>query len=232
MYMLHVFPPVLSAVVHAGLIALYTVSVYYQASSDNTDPDHRSNGPVWYITKSCSVTKSKNLVHYCKQAKATFALACAMLGLFFIYFVIAVVSCFPSKIQKEEYRERKNERKNRWAKLEAMHEEAKRDGRIEGKEPETPGLQGGMNPMTPRTMAFNTLGGTKDAPMRNHFSTPNAPTSPTYGLRSPGLPRSPLSMGFDQQTEMSGSVPKEETTTSPQMYFPPPPKQSSKSSKK
>jgi hypothetical protein len=225
MYILHVFPPVLSVLVHAALIVLYTISVYYQGSPDKTDPEHPSNGPVWYITKSCSVTKNKNLIGYCKQAKATFALACAMLGIFVIYFGIAVWSCIPSKVQKREYMERKNARKSKWDRLEAMHEEAKAAGAIPYTVPETPGPQTGFNPMTPRTQAFNTLGGTKDLPLRNHFSSPNAPTSPTYNLRSPTMPRSPLSMGFDQQSQ--ASVKKEETA-SPNMYFPPPPKQSSK----
>ena len=252
MYILHVFPPILSTLVHAALIVLYTVSVYYQASSDNSDPEHPSNGPVWYITNSCSVTRNKKLVGYCKQAKATFALSCAMLGLFVVYLIIAVWSCIPSAFQKQEYRERKRARDEKWSKLEEMHEEAKREGRIEGMVPETPGLQSGMNPMTPRTMAFNTLGGTKDLPLRNqemplrhqevqrnHFSSPNAPTSPTYNLRSPGLPRSPLSMGFKRESKaeserneiISANAGASAGAGGPQMFFPPPPKSSKKSKK-
>ena len=208
-----------------------------------------------------------------------------MLGLFIIYFGLAVWSCFPSEAQKEEYLARRRARESKWAALEAEHEEAKRQGLIEGlpaNSPETPGLQSGMNPMTPRTFAFNKLGGTKnksrekpartptvevshaddieqaqpmhtnynpqmtganavsgigeargsggDLPLRNHFSTPR-PTSPTYALRSPGLPTSPLNMGFGgngkspevQQGENVAGPSSPPQQTSP-MFFPPPPK--------
>ena len=180
MYILHVFPPILSCLVHGVLIALYTVAVYYQGSADNTDPEHKSNGPVWYITKNCSVTKNKNLVGYCKQAKATFALTTTMLGLFIIYFGLAVWSCFPSEAQKEEYLARRRARESKWAALEAEHEEAKRQGLIEGlpaNSPETPGLQSGMNPMTPRTFAFNKLGGTKNKSREKPARTPTVEVS-------------------------------------------------------
>jgi hypothetical protein len=223
MYMLHVWPPILSACVHAVLIALYTVTVYYQGSSDNSDPEHPTNGPVWYITKGCNVASNPKNVHYCTQAKASFAASCVALGIFVVYFGFAVWSCFPSKSQREEYEERKRAREDKYARLEAMHEEAK--AAQASVMPETPGLQRGLNPMTPRTLAFNTLGGTKDLPLRNHFSSPNAPTSPTFQIRSPTLPRSPMNMGFDESSQQA--VPKEESNPT-KMYFPPPPKSSSK----
>jgi Ca2+/Na+ antiporter len=222
MYMLHVWPPILSAVVHAILIALYTVSVYYQASSDNSDPKHPSNGPVWYITKNCNVAFKKTNVHYCTQAKASFAATCAILGIFVVYFGFAVWSCFPTKAHRQEYEERKRERDEKYSKLEAIHEQARAESAAM---PQTPGPQRGLNPMTPRTMAFNTLGGTKDLPLRNHFSSPNAPTSPTFQIRSPTLPRSPMNLGFDQS---SGANQETAPAASPKMYFPPPPKSSSK----
>ena len=221
MFMLHVWPPILSACVHAILIALYTVSTYYQASSDNSDPEHPSNGPVWYITKSCSVAHNPKNVHYCTQAKAAFASTVTALGIFVIYFGYSVFSCFPSKTQQAEYAERRRAREEKYARLEATHEAP-----VERSEavPETPGPQSGLNPMTPRTMAFNTLGGTKDLPLRNHFSSPNAPTSPTFQIRSPTLPRSPMNMGFEESARQP--QPKEEAK--PTMYFPPPPKSSKK----
>jgi hypothetical protein len=98
--------------------------------------------------------------------------------------------------------------------------------------PRTPGSTGGikspaLNPMTPRTLAFNRLGGTKDLPLRNHFSTPNAPKSPTYALQSPEFSRgSVLSAGFDkarmhaEEEEQDGI----REAAGPSMYFPPPPK--------
>jgi len=235
MYMLHVFPPILSILVHALLIALYTVSVDYQASSDTTDPDHPQNGPPWYITKSCSVTRNKRLVGYCKQAKASFACTCAMLAVFVIYFGFAAWSCFPSRQQREEYAEQKRLKAEKWARFESL-EDPNTGEAMAYPMPETPGAQRGLNPMTPRTMAFNTLGGTKDLPLRNHFSTPNAPTSPTYALRSPDLPRSPMSPGFVDRVGsdiQAGKSPEIGTSRSPnsaapQLYFPPPPKTSKK----
>ena len=64
-------------------------------------------------------------------------------------------------------------------------------------------------PMTPRTLAFNRLGGTKDLPLRNHFSSPNAPKSPT-------------GKGVDAYMNSARLAPE------PQMFFPPPPKQATR----
>ena len=65
--------------------------------------------------------------------------------------------------------------------------------------PPTPGTPGNIkSPQTPRTLAFNKLGGTKDLPLRNHFSTPT-PKSPTYNNAAGPSSQDP-------------------------MYFPPPPK--------
>ncbi|RMZ89952.1 hypothetical protein DV736_g2816, partial [Chaetothyriales sp. CBS 134916] len=228
MYIVHVFPPILSALLHAAMIALYAVAVALLASSDNTDEDCRSNGPVWYITKSCSVITQKNLVTYCKQAKATLALTAALLGIFLIYFVIAVWSCFPSKAQQQEYLERKRARESRWTELEAEHEVAKREGRLEGMSPTTADEQMGMQMMTPRTTAFNRLGGTdnqpQSLPMRTHFSSPNQPKSPTFQLKTPALPKSPLSVNFGSDSTLQAEAPARPSAT--QLYFPPPPKAS------
>ncbi|EXJ78158.1 hypothetical protein A1O3_09319 [Capronia epimyces CBS 606.96] len=232
MYMLHVFPPILSAVVHAILIALYTVSVDYQASSDTTDPNHPQNGPPWYITKSCSVTHNKSLVGYCQQAKASFACTCAMLGIFVVYLGFAVWSCFPSKRQREEYAEAKRIKAEKWARFETIEDPVTGET-IRAPEPETPGFQGGLTPMTPRTRTFNILGGTKDLPLQKPVATPSA-KSPSFAIRSPDLPRSPLTPGFVDRTGSNvraGKAPEVVDGTdpvSPQLYFPPPPKTSKK----
>lgn len=236
MYMLHIFPPILSVLVHAVLIVLYTISIDYQASSDTTDPEHPQNGPPWYITKSCSVAHNKSLVGYCTQAKASFACTCTMLGIFCIYFGLALWSCFPSKAQREEYAEKKRLQAEKWAKYESLEEAVNGEATGDMQPPHTPGLQGGLNPMTPRTLAFNTLGGTKDLPLRNHFSSPSAPstTSPSFAIRSPDLPRSPMSPGFIERAgtdNAAGKSPEIITSPSPavpQLYFPPPPKVSKK----
>lgn len=236
MYMLHVFPPVLSAIVHGIILALYSVSIAYQASSDTSDPLHPQNGPPWYVTKPCSVTRNKSLVGYCRQAKASFACTCAALGIFGLYFILSVWSCFPSKAQREEYEERKRLQAEKYAGLETIPDSKTGRASVRYPVPDTPGFQGGLNPMTPRTLAFNTLGGTKDLPLRSHFSTPNVqPTSPTYNIRSPDIQRSPMSPGFVNRAgmeddeaigkaiELSPSSPKPAN-----LYFPPPPKTSKK----
>lgn len=201
MFILHVFPPWLSALVHGVLCALYAVSIRYQAGSDMSDPQHPQPGPPWYITKSCSVAAHPSNVHYCTQAKAAFACTCIMLGLFFFHLCLAIWSAIPTKAQKQARRgERKEDPES------PLDETDLKSFRL----PPTPGTTGGMkSPMTPRTLAFNRLGGTKDLPLRNHFSTPNAPTSPTSAKNSAAF----LNPASAQE---------------PQMFFPPPPRMASK----
>ena len=230
MYICHVFPPILSAITHAGLIAIYTVSVIYQTGSDTTDPAHPQHGAPWYITKSCSVAHDKGLIGYCTQAKASFACTVAMLSVFVGYFGFAVWSCFPSKAHQEEYAQKKRLYEERYGHLDKTSLKDDEYDMVPAT-PFTPGMprvpQGELNPATPRTLAFNRLGGISELPLRKHFSSPNAPKSPTFAhaLRSPDIPRSPLSPGFAQaaaKADEQMSQPHQE------MYFPPPPKESGK----
>jgi hypothetical protein len=225
MYIVHVFPPILSVLIHAILIALYAVSVSYQTAPDTSDPEHPQYGAPWYITKPCSVAFSKSNIGYCQQAKASFAATVSMMGLFVLYFGVAFWSCFPSKQQREMYAEKQEKQRSRAAAFARMESPGPRsatsvfDRMMPG--PRSAGTTGGikspMIPLTPRTLAFNTLDGTKDRPVRNHFSTPNAPKSPTYA-------HSPRSPGFDN----SAAKAEEAAITSNNMYFPPPPKSVSK----
>lgn len=234
MYMLHVLPPVVSAALHAVLIILYSVAVAFQASSDTSDPNHLQNGPPWYITKSCSVTRDKSLVGYCQQAKATFACFVAMLGIFVIYLGLSVWSCIPSKAQQLEYEEKRRAKKLRWAHLD---EPEPRSADSEYAVPETPGIQVGMYPVTPRTLAFNTLGGRRDLPLRSvERSTEKETTkTATFSLRSPGILRTPMTLGPKREDKEKPAVPSDASpdAASPgnAMYFPPPPKESTKKSK-
>lgn len=223
MYMLHVLPPIISTVLHAVLIVLYAIAVAYQASPDTTDPRHPQTGAAWYITKSCSVTRNKSLVGYCQQAKATFACFVAMLGVFIIYFGLSLWSCIPSKAQKLEYEEKRRAKKLRWAHLD---EPDPRSADSEYAVPETPGVQLGMNPVTPRTLAFNTLGGTRDLPLRSQEK--GETKTSTFALRSPGILRTPMNFGTKkaEKTEVVASEETQSPKPEGQMYFPPPPKQS------
>lgn len=242
MYMLHVLPPIVSAVVHLILIILYSVAVSYQASSDTSDPRHPQNGPAWYITKSCSVVHDRSLMGYCQQAKATFACFVAMLAVFIIYFILSAWSCIPSKAQKEEYEEKRRQKKLRWAHLD---EQEPRSAASEYPYtiPDTPGVQLGMSPFTPRTLAFNTLGGTQDLQLRPTERTLTTEQSSNYSLRSPGILRTPMTLG--PKSPRTPSTPRIEEKASPvvseqalspssgvDMYFPPPPKESSRKGKR
>lgn len=227
--MLHVLPPVISTVLHAILIILYSIAVAYQASPDTSDPRHPQNGPPWYITMSCSVTQNKSYVGYCQQAKATFACFVAMLGIFVIYFGLSLWSCFPSAAQRTEYEEKRKAKKLRWA-----HLDEPRSADSDYPIPDTPGLQGGMYPVTPRTLAFNTLGGRRDLPLRNPEKH-DTKTS-TFALRSPGFLRTPMSlrpMSTNKETLSVSDDAASPDPTSPAnaVYFPPPPKESAKKGK-
>lgn len=79
LFVLHMWIPILSALVHSVLLALWAFSVYAQSASDLSDPLHLQHGPPWYITKSCSVAFDRNNVHYCRQAKAAFAVSIILL---------------------------------------------------------------------------------------------------------------------------------------------------------
>jgi hypothetical protein len=184
----------------------------------------------------------------------------------------ATFSLFPSPSHRASREAKRLARESRWAHLDSPTLESKVPAMSLNElanAPQTPNYNASssstsaaaaLNPMTPRTLAFNRLGGTKDLPLRNHFtrskdkeaSTTSAPKSPNFStrfaLRSPTFPGSPLSPGFDRaerkvDEEMAvGSA----ATTAPVgpsgiqanaaagsagMYFPPPPKVAVKSGK-
>jgi len=233
MYICHVFPPILSAPIHGALIALYAVSISYQAGSDTSDPKHPQHGAPWYITKSCSVAHNKNNVGYCEQAKAAFACTVVMMCVFVAYFGFAVWSCFPSKSHQAEYAEKKRIHDDRYGHLDKDPMKNEEYDMVPAT-PFTPGMpripqaQSQLTPATPRTLAFNRLGGVTEPPLRKHFSSPNAPKSPTsfsHALRSPDIPRSPLSPGFEKAAAKADG---EMAQPQAEMYFPPPPKQGGK----
>jgi hypothetical protein len=161
-------------------------------------------------------------------------------GLFFFQFVLGVFSCFPTKQHLQEYKEEREAKRARAAELEAQapedYEWPKTAFDIKTPVPPTAGTTGGIkspafNPMTPRTQAFNKLGGTKDLPLRNHFSTPNAPKSPTYALQRPiFLKEGPLSPASERARMQAEEEEQDEVreAPAPAMYFPPPPKVATK----
>lgn len=192
MFVMNVFYPPLSIIVHIAMLTIYLVSAIYQAGSDMTDKDHPQSGPPWYITKNCNVAKRSNNVGYCKQAKAGFACTIILLVIFTTHIVLAIISCLPN----DETRERQQEKRDRIATLEELKSL---------KSPVYPNFvmtDMGKQPITPRTMTFNQLGGTNDLPLRAHQEqqTPNMMMDLEAGVAQP----------------------------EPAMYFPPPPKKASK----
>ena len=77
LYITAIFPPFLSAIVHAIFVIFYAVSISQQAAADNSDPIHPSPVP-WYLTHGCGDPVSPGLQSPCKQAKAAFAVTCIM----------------------------------------------------------------------------------------------------------------------------------------------------------
>ena len=79
MFIVHVFYPIISLFTHLLLVALWAVSVHVQTAPDTIDPKRVNNGAPWYITKSCSISSTKQIEGYCEQAKSAFAVSVVML---------------------------------------------------------------------------------------------------------------------------------------------------------
>ena len=76
-FVLHCWIPILSVVIHLGLLGLYAASLKFQSTPDMSDPAHPSPGLPWYLSKGCSYATKGN--HgYCMQARAVFAMTCVM----------------------------------------------------------------------------------------------------------------------------------------------------------
>ncbi|THY09921.1 hypothetical protein D6D03_00009 [Aureobasidium pullulans] len=153
--------PIFSALVHILLVVLYAYSAYGQSASDMTDKDHPQKGAPWYITKSCDVASDKKNIGYCKQAKASFAVTLCLLILFAVTLLVSLHSCIPTTAEKlaraadieeteiPEYSpETARLDEQEWEKMRSQAEWQYQ-----------PGISNMLNPMTPRTVAFQTLEG-------------------------------------------------------------------------
>jgi len=169
---LHVLYPILSFLMHALEVGLYAYSVYGQTAPDTIDPKHSNPGPPWYITKSCSVAALKSNTGFCQQAKGAFFVTVFMLAIFAVHVILSIHSMLmPS--EKKVITDDESEYNDDKGKSPATREQQWEMMRI----PDTPGTTGGLkSPVTPRTRAFNTLGGGGDLPLRQHFPPP--PTKP------------------------------------------------------
>ncbi|KAF4213080.1 hypothetical protein CNMCM8980_004280 [Aspergillus fumigatiaffinis] len=210
-HFLRLFYPPLSVIVHGGLVAVYIVSARYQAGSDMSDPAHPQPGAPWYITKKCTVAANKDNINYCRQSKALFAFTIIIIVLYFVEFVLSIHSCVLTPEERAERLE-KAEEKRTWKE----YEEAvlKSPAMI----PMSPAYPQGMPAMTPRSLAFNRLGGddSSDLPLREYLGGSN--------------PRHSMQQESSAETLASGQYAQTGATTQsqPQMYFPPPPKKAAK----
>lgn len=151
MYICHIFHPLMSAVIHAALLALFAVSIHAQAASDMSDSDHPQPGAPWYITKSCGAPVRPSLRGYCQQAKASFAVAVLLCALFLAYLILSIYSLIPSRSPSSSRKSSNTE-----SEVESGHQRPWEMAQV----PPTPGTTGGLkSPMTPRTTAFHTLSG-------------------------------------------------------------------------
>lgn len=167
LWLLKVFYPILSLPLHIALACLWAYGIYVQTAPDTIDPQRVNNGPPWYITKNCDIVDDKNIRSYCMQAKSSFAVSIIMLVIYCVFIILSVWSLIPTAAQKEAHAVRKAEKKAEKEKWESSPYDNEMTAEEQWQHmwelqqlPRTPGTIGGMkSPMTPRTQAFNSLGG-------------------------------------------------------------------------
>jgi hypothetical protein len=79
MWLLKVFLPIFSFLLHTALLCLWAYGIYMQTAPDTIDPEHQNKGVPWYISKSCNIVEDKINKGYCMQAKSSFAVSIIML---------------------------------------------------------------------------------------------------------------------------------------------------------
>ncbi|OKL60126.1 hypothetical protein UA08_04815 [Talaromyces atroroseus] len=110
-HVLRFFYPPVGAFVNGACFILYIAAACFQAGSDTSDPHHLQKGAPWYITKSCSVAYYPSNVGYCEQAKALFGFTIMVIMLYFAETVLAIMSCFSTKAEREAVRQRRLEKR-------------------------------------------------------------------------------------------------------------------------
>jgi len=174
MFIMHSLPPFFSILLHMCLVVLYAVAISNQAAPDYTDSEHPSKFP-WYLTRGCGAPVDPQLKGYCQQAKATFAITVMLCTIFVTYFTVSIINAIPTKAQKKEAEEKVAAA----AAAEAAAEyDASYENHYDDKDQDIEMQpQRSMAPVTPRTLAFNTLDGqiaparpNQNLELRHHIS--------------------------------------------------------------
>jgi hypothetical protein len=127
--------------------------------------------------------------------------------IYFVEFVLALISCFNTKEERQEWLQRRAEKRaEKMAEEEILREYQEVLKSPAYAIPMTPAsMMTSAAPVTPHSFAFSRLDGRpSDLPLRNHFSTPH--------------PNAPYSI---QETTVETGGPSQ---IQPLPYFPPPPK--------
>ncbi|KAJ4286149.1 hypothetical protein N0V90_013498 [Kalmusia sp. IMI 367209] len=170
LWLLHVFYPILSLLLHLSLAALWSASLYIQTAPDTVDPEHQNKGAPWYITKNCNIVEDKTTRGYCMQAKSAFAVSVIMLAIYVAFLVMTIWSLVPTKEARIAHDAKVAEKKAEKGLYASdpygqdMTPEEQWQHMWELQQlPRTPGTATGnapwKTPATPRTRAFNELQG-------------------------------------------------------------------------
>ncbi|KAJ8109207.1 hypothetical protein OPT61_g7627 [Boeremia exigua] len=170
MWLLHVFYPIFSVLLHIPLLAIWAYGIHIQTSPDTIDPTRSNSGAPWYITKNCNIVDDKQIRSYCMQAKSSFAVSCIMISIYAMFLILSFYSLWPTKQALEAHQTRQAEKraeKEKWAYTPDGSEETTAEQQWQRawelqQLPRTPGAANAMHfksPMTPRTRAFGDLEG-------------------------------------------------------------------------
>lgn len=167
MWLLKVFLPIFSLILHTALLILWAYGLHIQTSPDTIDPEHQNKGAPWYITKSCNIVENKQERAYCMQAKASFAVTIIMLTIYACFLILTVYSLIPTAEARQAHAAKQAEKKaekEKWANSPTDNEMTAEEQWQHMWElqqlPRTPGLGSGMkSAMTPRTQTFSQLEG-------------------------------------------------------------------------
>lgn len=172
MWLLGVFYPLVSLLLHIGLLTIWAYGIHIQTSPDTIDPTRINRGAPWYITKSCTIVEDKYIRNYCMQAKSAFAISVLMLITYAIFILLSAYSLFPTTTQRQAHQAKRAERKaekEKWASYSDTDNDRSAEEqwqhmwelqqlpRSPGPQPKAVANNNNNNPITPRTQAFNSL---------------------------------------------------------------------------